>query len=121
MTAQFPAFVVVDRVTGLNLDYLKFCPLHYGSDCYRELLNCVSTNCGEYREMKIVKSARYVGTMIGPEGYLRGKLFREPSAPDEATLKKESHLLVASLLPRTMIFLICYVLHLYAAMASTYF
>ena len=71
-TAQSPAFVVVDRVTGLNLNHLKFCPLHYGSDCCRELLNCVATNCEEFREMMIVKSARYVGTMIGPEGYLRG-------------------------------------------------
>ena len=49
-TAQSPAFVVVDRVTGLNLDHLKFCPLHYGSDCCRELLNCVATNCEEFRE-----------------------------------------------------------------------
>ena len=72
MTAQSPALVVVDRVTGLNLDHLKFFVVDYDSDSCRALLSCVATNCEEFREMKIVKSARYVGTMIGPECYLRG-------------------------------------------------
>ena len=30
----------------------------------------VSTNCEDFREMNFVKYAMYVGTMIGPEGYL---------------------------------------------------
>ena len=32
--------------------------------------NSASTNCEEFRERKIVKYAKYVVTMIGPEGYL---------------------------------------------------
>ena len=50
MTAVSPAFVVVD--SG------------------QELLEWVSTNCEESSEMKIVKHAKCVGTMIGPEGHL---------------------------------------------------
>ena len=69
MTALSPAFVVVDRVSGLNLNRRKCCWVQHGSDSCHELLNCVSTKCDEFREMKIVKYAKYVGTMIGPEGY----------------------------------------------------
>ena len=70
MTALSPAFVVVDRVAGLNLNHRKCCWVQYGNDSCHELLNWVATNCEEFHEMKIVKCARYVGTMIGPEGYL---------------------------------------------------
>ena len=70
MTALSPAFVVVDRVVGVNLNHRKCCFVQYGSDSYHELLNCVATNCEEFREMKVVKYAKYAGTMIGPEGYL---------------------------------------------------
>ena len=84
MTALSPAFVVVDRVAGLTLDHRKCCWVQYGSDSCHELLNWVVTNCEEFRETKIVKYAKYVGTMIGPEGYLhrwtapREKISREP-------------------------------------------
>ena len=70
MTALSPAFEVVDRVAGRNLDHRKCCWVQYGIDGCHELLDWVSTNCEEFREMKIVQYAKYVGTMIGPEGYL---------------------------------------------------
>ena len=70
MTALCPAFVVVDRVARLNLNHRKCCWVHYGNDSCHELLDWVSTKCGEFCETKIVKYAKYVGTMIGPEGYL---------------------------------------------------
>ena len=59
MTALSTVFKVVDQKSGLNLNHRKCCWVQYG---------WVATNCGEFREMKIVKHAKYVGTMIGPEG-----------------------------------------------------
>ena len=70
MTALSPPFVVVDRVTGLNLNHRKCCWVQYGNDSCHELLNWAATNCEEFREVEIVKCARYVGTLSGPEGYL---------------------------------------------------
>ena len=70
MTALSPAFVVVDRVARHNLNHRKCYWAQYGSGSCHELLNWVGTNCEELCEMKIVKYANYVGTMIGPEGYL---------------------------------------------------
>ena len=43
MAALSPAFVVVDRVAGLNLDHRKYCGVQYGSDSCHELLDWVST------------------------------------------------------------------------------
>ena len=57
-------------MAGLNLNHRKCCWVQYGSDSGHELLDWVSTNCQEFREMKIVKYAKHVGTMTGPEGYL---------------------------------------------------
>ena len=87
----------------------------------QSLLDWVATNCEEFREMKIVKYAKYVGTMIGPEGHIHcwtaprknhsaNQKMHPPrvswkdcvtlryapclcSAPDEATLKEEAHAL----------------------------
>ena len=70
MTALSPTFEVMDCVAGLNLNHQKCCWVQYGNDSCQELLEWVLTNCPEFREMKIVKFAKYVGTMIGPEGYL---------------------------------------------------
>ena len=70
MTVLSPSSVVVDRLAGLNLNCRKCCWVQYDSDSCHELLNWVSTNCEEFREVKIVKYAKYVGTMSGPEGYL---------------------------------------------------
>ena len=67
MTALSPAFVVVDRVAGLNLDHRKCCWVQYGSESCQSLLDRVATNCEEFREMKAVKYAKCVGTMIGPD------------------------------------------------------
>ena len=65
-----PAFKVVDQIAGLNLNRQKCCWVHFGSESCHDLLGLVSTNCEEFREMKIVKYAKYVGTMIGPEGHI---------------------------------------------------
>ena len=58
VAALSPAFVVVDRVAGLNLNHRKCCSVQYGSDSCHELLVWVSTNCGEFREIKIAKFAK---------------------------------------------------------------
>ena len=70
MTDLSSAFVVVDRVAGLNLNHRLCCWVQYGSDSCHELFKWIATNCEEFREMKKVKYAKYVGTMIGPEGFL---------------------------------------------------
>ena len=70
MAAFSPAFKVVDRIAGLNLNHRKCCGVQYGNENCHELLGWVSTNCEEFREMKIVKHAKYVGTMIGPVGHI---------------------------------------------------
>ena len=70
MTALSPTFEVMDCVAGLNLNHRKCCWVQHDSDSCRELLEWVLTNCPEFREMKIAKFAKYVGTMIGAEGYL---------------------------------------------------
>ena len=70
MTALSPAFKVVDQIDGLNLNHRKCCWVQYGSESCQSLLEWVATNCEEFREMKIVKYARNVGTMIVLEGYV---------------------------------------------------
>ena len=60
------AFKVVDKIAGLNLNHRKCCWVQYGSESCRSLL---AANCEEFGEMKIVRYAKYVGTMIGPEGH----------------------------------------------------
>ena len=42
--------------------------LHYGSEGRDSLLHWLSDNCEESREMQIVRHAKYVGTMFGPDG-----------------------------------------------------
>ena len=64
MTALTPAIKVVDQTDGLNMNHRKCCWVQYGSE------SCQSTNCEEFREMKIVKYAKYVDTMIRPEGHI---------------------------------------------------
>ena len=67
MPALSPAFMAVDSIASLHLNHLKCFWVQYGSDRCQDLLDWGSTNCGEFREMKIVKFANYVGSMIGPE------------------------------------------------------
>ena len=69
MTPLSPAFKVVDQNAGLNLKHLTCCWVQYGSESCQSLSDWVATNREEFREMKIFKYARYVGTTIGPEGY----------------------------------------------------
>ena len=59
----------MDQTAGLNLNHRKCCWVQYGSESCQSLLDWVATECEEFREMKIVKYAKCVGTMIGPEGH----------------------------------------------------
>ena len=67
LLALSPAFKVVDSIAGLDLNHRKCFWVQYGNDSSEEILDGVSTNCGE---MKIVKYVIHVGTMIGPQGHL---------------------------------------------------
>ena len=58
----------MDYIAGLNLNYRKCCWVQYGTE-ERES-HWLSENCGEFREMQIVKHAKHVGTMIGPDGHI---------------------------------------------------
>ena len=70
MPALSPAFETVDSVAGLNLNHRQCCWVQYGSDSCQDLLDWFSAHCEEFREMKIAKHAKYVGTVIGPDGHL---------------------------------------------------
>ena len=70
MPTTSPAFKTVDHITGMNLNHRKCCWVQYGNDTCNQLLVWVAANCEEFREMKIAKFAKHVGTMIGPDGYL---------------------------------------------------
>ena len=70
MTALAPAFRSKDYIAGLNLNYRKCCWVQYGTEERESLQTWISENCEEFREMQIVRHAKYVGTMIGPDGHL---------------------------------------------------
>ena len=70
MTALSPAFHSVDHIAGLNLNYRKCCWVPHGSEGRESLLRWLSDHCEEFREMQIVRHAKYVGTMIGPDGHV---------------------------------------------------
>ena len=70
MTALAPAFHSVGHIAGLNLNYRKCCWVQYGTEERQSLWHWISENCQEFREMQIVRYAKYVGTMIGPDGYI---------------------------------------------------
>ena len=70
MSALVPAFCSVDYIAGLNLNYRKCCWVHYGTEERDSLRTWLLANCEEFREMQFVRHAKYVGTMIGPDGYL---------------------------------------------------
>ena len=46
------------------------CWVQCGSDEFASLRTWISENCEEFREMQIVRHAKFVGTMIGPHGHL---------------------------------------------------
>ena len=66
MSALAPAFRSVDSIAGLNLSYRKCCWVQYGTEGLDSLQTWISEFCDEFREMQIVRHAKYVGTMIGP-------------------------------------------------------
>ena len=70
MTALAPAFRSVDYIAGLNLNYRRCYWVQYGTEGRESLRTWISENCEEVREMEIVRHAKYVGTVIGPEGHL---------------------------------------------------
>ena len=85
MTAVAPAFHPVDLFAGLNLNYRKCCWVQYGSEGRESLLRWLSDNCEEFREMQVVRCAKYVGTMIGPDGHIhRWTAPREKNQPARA-------------------------------------
>ena len=59
----------MDYIAGLNLNYRKCRWVQYGNEEYDSLRTWISENCEEFSEMQIVRHAKYVGTMIGPDGY----------------------------------------------------
>ena len=77
MTALTPAFQTVDRTAGLNLNHRKCCWVQDGSERRESLLSWLSDNCEDFREMQIVKYAKYVGTMIGPDGHIHRRTARK--------------------------------------------
>ena len=70
MTALAPAFHSVDHIAGLNLNHRKGCWVQYDSESRESLLNWLFDNCEEFHEMQVVRFAKYVGTMIGPDGHI---------------------------------------------------
>ena len=70
MTALAPAFRSVDYIAGLNLNYRNCCWVQHGTEGRESLWLWVSEKCEEFREMQNVRHAIYVGTMIGPDGYV---------------------------------------------------
>ena len=70
MTAPAPAFHSVNHIAGLNLNCRKCCWVQYGTEGRESLWHWLSEKCEEFREMQIVRYAKYVGTMIGPDGYI---------------------------------------------------
>ena len=70
MTALAPAFHSVDHIAGLNLNYRKCCWVQYGSEGRESLLRWLSDNWEDFREIQVVRYAKYVGSMIGPDGHI---------------------------------------------------
>ena len=60
----------MDSIAGLNLNFRKCCWVQYGTEERDSLRARISENCDEFREMQIVRHAKNVGTMIGPDGHL---------------------------------------------------
>ena len=70
MIALAPAFRSIDCIAGLNLNYRKCCWVQYGIEEHDSLRTWISENCEEFREMQIVRHAKYVGTKNGPKRHL---------------------------------------------------
>ena len=70
MVVLAPAFRSIDHIAGLNLNFRKCCWVQHRNEEHDSLRTWISENCEEFREMQIVRHAKYVGTMIGPNGHL---------------------------------------------------
>ena len=70
MLVLAPAFRSIDCITGLNLNYHKCCWVQCGNEDLNSLRTWISETCEEFRDMQIVRHAKYVGTIIGPNGHL---------------------------------------------------
>ena len=70
MFALAPALRSIDCIAGLNLNYRKCCSVQYGNAEHDSLRTWISETCEEFREMQIVRHAKYVGTMIDPKAHL---------------------------------------------------
>ena len=70
MTALAPTFRSKDYTAGLHLNYRKCCWVQHGTERHESLRTWISENCEDFREMQIVRHAKYVGTMIGHDGYI---------------------------------------------------
>ena len=55
---------------GFNLNYRICCWVQYGTEGREYLRQWISENCEEFRGTQIVRHAKHVGTMIGPDGHL---------------------------------------------------
>ena len=59
-TKSLGSIWIIGNAVGYNTA-LKSC---------QSLLDWVATNCEEFGQMQIAKHAKYVGTMVGPEGHI---------------------------------------------------
>ena len=60
MYALAPAFRSVDYTAGLHLNVRKCCWVQYGNEEHDSLRTWISENCEEFRDMQIVRHAKYV-------------------------------------------------------------
>ena len=67
MYALTPAFRSVDYIAGLNLNYRKCCWVQYGNEEHDSLRTWISENCEEFRDMQIVRHAKYFIVGLDPE------------------------------------------------------
>ena len=74
--ALAPAVQTMGQTAGLNLNNRKCCWVQYGNERLEYLSVWLSNNFEDFREMQVVKYAKYVGTMIGPDGHTHRKIFQ---------------------------------------------
>ena len=65
----FRGILTTYNIAGLDLNYRKCCWVQYGTDERESLCSWISENSREFCDMQIVRHAKYIGTMIGPDGY----------------------------------------------------
>ena len=65
MFALAPEIRSIDCIVGLNLNCCKCCWVQYGTEEHDSLRTWIS----EFREVHVVRHAKYVGMMIGPHGH----------------------------------------------------